>query len=99
MLYAISGTDAPESLPGRLAARAAHLARVTLLRDQGRLVIAGPHPRLDTSEPGGAGFSGSLIVAEFPNLADAEAWAKADPYVESGVWVDVRVQPFIQVMP
>ena len=99
MLYAISGTDAPDSLPGRLAARAAHLARVTTLRDQGRLVIAGPHPCLDTSEPGNAGFSGSLIVAEFASLGDAEAWARADPYVESGVWIEVRVRPFIQVMP
>ncbi len=99
MLYAISGTDAPESLAGRLAARAAHLARVTVLRDQGRLVIAGPHPCLDTSEPGSAGFSGSLIVAEFGSLADAESWANADPYVASGVWAEVRVKPFIQVMP
>lgn len=99
MLYAISGTDAPDSLPGRLAARAAHLARVTALRDQGRLVIAGPHPCLDTSEPGNAGFSGSLIVAEFASLGDAQAWASADPYVESGVWIEVRVKPFIQVMP
>lgn len=99
MLYAISGTDAPDSLPGRLAARAAHLARVTVLRDQGRLVLAGPHPRLDTSEPGSAGFSGSLIVAEFASLGDAEAWAGADPYVESGVWVAVQVKPFVQVLP
>lgn len=99
MLYTISGTDAPDSLPGRLAARTAHLARVALLRDQGRLVIAGPHPRLDTNDPGNAGFSGSLIVAEFASLEDAESWANADPYVESGVWVDVRVKPFILVMP
>lgn len=99
MLYAISGTDAQDSLPGRLAARTAHLARVTVLRDQGRLVIAGPHPRLDTSEPGSAGFSGSLIVAEFTSLEDARAWASADPYVESGVWADIQVRPFIQVMP
>lgn len=99
MLYAISGTDAPDSLAGRLAARAAHLARVTTLRDQGRLVLAGPHPCLDTSEPGNAGFSGSLIVAEFASLEDAEAWASADPYVESRVWIEVRVKPFIQVMP
>ncbi len=99
MLYAISGTDAPDSLAGRLAARAAHLARVTGLRDQGRLVLAGPHPRVDTTEPGSAGFSGSLIVAEFASLEDAKAWANADPYVAAGVWVDVRVQPFIQVMP
>jgi hypothetical protein len=99
MLYAITGTDGPDSLPGRLAARAAHLARVTALRDQGRLVIAGPHPCLDTSEPGTAGFSGSLIVAEFASLQDAESWANADPYLESGVWAEVRVKPFIQVLP
>jgi hypothetical protein len=99
MLYAITGADAPNSLPGRLAARAAHLARVTQLRDQGRLVLAGPHPRLDTSEPGEAGYSGSLIIAEFVNLADAEAWAAADPYVMAGVWAEVTVKPFVQVMP
>ena len=99
MLYAITGTDAPNSLPGRLAARAAHLARVTQLRDQGRLVLAGPHPRLDTSEPGEAGYSGSLIIAEFENLADAEAWAASDPYVMAGVWAEVTVKPFVQVMP
>jgi uncharacterized protein YciI len=99
MLYAISGTDAPDSLARRLAARAAHLARVTVLRDQGRLVLAGPFPCLDTSEPGNAGFSGSLIVAEFASLGDAESWARADPYVESAVWVEVQVKPFIQVMP
>lgn len=99
MLYAIVGTDAPDSLPGRLAARAAHLARVTHLRDEGRLVLAGPHPRLDTSEPGEAGYSGSLIIAEFPSLAGAEAWAGTDPYVTSGVWAKVTVKPFVQVMP
>ncbi len=99
MLYAITGTDAPDSLAGRLAARAAHLARVVLLRDQGRLVLAGPHPRLDTSDPGTAGFSGSLIVAEFPTRAEAEAWAAADPYMKAGVWTEASVRPFIQVMP
>lgn len=99
MLYAITGTDAPDSLPGRLAARGAHLTRVTALRDRGQLILAGPHPRLDTSEPGEAGFSGSLIIAEFASLADAEAWAAADPYVIAGVWTDVIVKPFVQVMP
>ncbi|MEO7386340.1 MAG: YciI family protein [Gammaproteobacteria bacterium] len=99
MLYAIAGRDALNSLPARMAARAAHLARVSQLRDQGHLVIAGPHPILDTSEPGDSGFSGSLIVAEFASLADAEAWARADPYVAGGVWVAVDVRPFIQVMP
>lgn len=99
MLFAITGTDAPNSLPGRLAARAAHLARVTQLREQGRLVLAGPHPRLDTSEPGEAGFSGSLIVAEFASLADAEAWVAADPYLMAGVWTEAVVKPFVQVLP
>lgn len=99
MLYAIFGTDGPDSLAGRLASRSAHLARVDELRDQGRLVIAGPHPRLDTVEPGEAGYSGSLIVAEFASLREAESWASADPYVESGVWAEVAVKPFIQVMP
>jgi len=99
MLYTISGTDAPDSLTGRLAARGAHLARVSLLRDQGRLVLAGPHPILDFSEPSDAGFSGSLIVAEFASLEDAKAWACADPYLQSGVWADVQVKPSIQVMP
>ena len=99
MLYAISGVDATGSLAGRLASRAAHLARVRELRDQGRLVLAGPHPRLDTNEPGEAGYSGSLIIAEFTSLADAEAWAAADPYVTAGVWSDVSIRPFVQVMP
>ena len=99
MLYAITGTDAPDSLPGRRAARAAHLARVAQLRDQGRLVLAGPHPRLDTSDPGKAGYSGSLIVAEFASLADAEAWAASDPYLAAGVWAETNVKPFVQVMP
>lgn len=99
MLYAITGTDAPDSLSGRLVARAAHLARVTQLRDQGRLVLAGPHPRLDTSEPGEAGYSGSLLIAEFASLADAEAWATADPYMAAGVWAEVNVKPFVQVLP
>ncbi len=99
MLYAIAGIDGTDSLPGRLANRAAHLARVTELRDRGRLILAGPHPRLDTSEPGEAGYSGSLIIAEFASLADAQAWAAADPYVIAGIWTDVIVKPFVQVMP
>ena len=99
MLYAISGTDAPDSLPARLRARAEHLARIRLLRDEGRLVLAGPHPRLDTSEPGDAGYSGSLIVAEFDSLADAETWAGADPYIVAGAWTGITVKPFVQVMP
>lgn len=99
MLYAISGTDAPDSLPARLRARADHLARVRLLRDEGRLILAGPHPRLDTPEPGDAGYSGSLIVAEFDSLSDAKSWADADPYIAAGAWTDVTVNPFVQVLP
>lgn len=99
MLYAIAGVDANGSLAGRLASRTAHLARVRELRDQGRLVLAGPHPRLDTNDPGEAGYSGSLIIAEFTSLADAEAWAAADPYVTAGVWSAVSIKPFVQVMP
>ena len=99
MLYAITGTDAPNSLPGRRAARAAHLARVTQLRDQGRLVLAGPHPRLDTSDPGEAGYSGSLIVAEFNSLEEAKTWINADPYVTEGVFAKVAVRPFRKVFP
>ena len=99
MLYAITGIDGPDSLPRRVAARAAHLARVQQLLDQGRLVIAGPHPNVETNDPGDAGYSGSLIVAEFESLADAENWARADPYVAGGAWADVSVKPFVQVMP
>ncbi|MDP2325049.1 MAG: YciI family protein [Gammaproteobacteria bacterium] len=99
MLYAITGTDGPNSLPKRVAVRAAHLARVRQLLDEGRLVIAGPHPLLDINDPGDAGYSGSLIVAEFHNLADAETWARADPYIAGGAWIDVSVKPFVQVLP
>jgi uncharacterized protein YciI len=99
MLYAISGIDGPDSLPKRVAARAAHLARVRQLLDEGRLVIAGPHPNVDTADPGNAGYSGSLIIAEFESLADAEGWARMDPYVAGGAWVDLIVKPFVQVMP
>jgi uncharacterized protein YciI len=99
MLYAISGIDSPSSRPRRVAARAAHLARVRQLLDEGRLVIAGPHPNVDSADPGDAGYSGSLIVAEFESLADAERWARADPYVAGGAWVDISVKPFVQVLP
>jgi hypothetical protein len=99
MLYAINGIDGSDSLPKRVASRTAHLARVRQLRDEGRLVIAGPHPHIDTDNPGDAGYSGSLIIAEFESLADAESWARADPYVASGAWIDVSVKPFVQVMP
>lgn len=99
MLYAISGIDGANSLTKRVAARAAHLTRVRHLLDEGRLVVAGPHPAIDSDEPGEAGYSGSLIVAEFESLAEAESWARADPYVAAGAWIDISVKPFVQVLP
>ena len=99
MLYAIIASDAPESLDKRLAARPAHLARLEQLKNEGRLVLAGPHPAIDSNDPGAAGFSGSLIVAEFESLNAAQAWAEADPYVAAGVYANVSVKPFKQVLP
>ncbi len=99
MLYAIFGRDGPDSLERRKAARPAHLARLHALRDAGRLILAGPHPAIDTAEPGPAGYSGSLVVAEFASLTDAEAWATADPYLETGVYTEVQVRPFVRVLP
>lgn len=99
MLYAIMGEDAPDSLEKRLANRPAHLARLQALLDEGRLILAGPHPAIDSSDPGPAGFSGSLIVAEFSSLAQAQEWAAADPYVRSGVYTTVTVKPFRKVLP
>jgi len=99
MLYAIVGHDAPGSLEQRLANRPAHLARLTALQDAGRLVLAGPFPAIDSSDPGPAGFSGSLIVAEFTDLAAAETWAAADPYKIAGVYATVDVKPFKKVLP
>lgn len=99
MLYAIICTDVPDSLSKRLAVRPAHLERLQILQSLGRLVLAGPHPAIDSENPGEAGFSGSLIVAEFASLAEAEAWAEADPYVTAGVFQHVNVKPFKQVFP
>ena len=99
MWYAIEGHDAAGSLPGRLAARPAHLARLTALRDEGRLLLAGPCPAIDAEDPGPAGFSGSLVIAEFASLEEARAWADADPYVEAGVYARVEVRPFRKVLP
>lgn len=99
MLYAIIAADRPGSLPARLAVRPAHLERLRALQDAGRLVLAGPHPAIDSPDPGEAGFSGSLIVAEFPDLRAAQEWAEADPYRSAGVYADVRVKPFKQVFP
>lgn len=99
MLYAILTDDAQSSLQQRLAARPAHLKRLTDLRDEGRIILAGPHPAIDNEDPGKAGFTGSLIVAEFNCLQDAIDWAEADPYVQAGVYANVSVKPFKKVLP
>ncbi len=99
MWYAIISEDVEESLEKRRAARPDHLARLTALIDEGRLLIAGPHPAIDAPDPGPAGFSGSLVVAEFDSLEDAKAWADADPYVAAGVYDKVTVKPYLKVLP
>jgi uncharacterized protein YciI len=99
MWYAITGTDVPDSLARRASARPAHLERLERLRDEGRLLLAGPFPAIDAADPGPAGFSGSLIVAGFDDLAAARAWAEADPYVAAGVYAGVDVRPFRKVLP
>jgi uncharacterized protein YciI len=99
MLYAISGEDIPESLEKRLAVRAAHLERLNALQNEGRLILAGPYPAIDSPDPGPAGFSGSLIVAEFESLEAARTWAETDPYATSGVYAKLTVKPFKKVMP
>jgi uncharacterized protein len=99
MLYMIHAQDRPGSLEQRLAARPAHLERLKALQQEGRLVLAGPLPAIDNPDPGPAGFSGSLVVAEFPSLAVAQAWADADPYAAAGVYAKVTVKPFKKVLP
>ena len=99
MLYAISAQDIENSLLKRMEARPSHIARLIELKDQGRLILAGPHPSIDVSEPGEAGFSGSLIVAEFDDLQQARQWADADPYIAAGVYSSVVVKPFNKVLP
>ena len=99
MLYAIISQDRADSLNDRLNARPVHLARLEALRDAGRLVLAGPHPAIDSPDPGPAGFSGSLVVAEFDSLEAAQAWADDDPYVAAGVYASVTVKPFRKVLP
>ncbi len=99
MFYAIVGQDVPDSLDKRLSARPAHLERLQALQQAGRLLLAGPFPAIDSPDPGAAGFTGSLIVAEFPSQSDAQAWADADPYVAAGVYASVSVKPFKKVLP
>ena len=99
MFYAIISQDKADSLEKRLAARPAHLARLNQLKEEGRLLIAGPHPAIDSEDPGPAGFSGSLVVAEFESLQAAETWASDDPYVEADVYDSVIVKPFKKVLP
>ncbi|MBY4595113.1 YciI family protein [bacterium BD-1] len=99
MWYAILGTDRENSLAARLESRPAHLARLQALAAEGRLKLAGPLPAIDAEDPGPAGFTGSLVVAEFPDLAAARAWADADPYLAAGVYVRVEVRPFRPVLP
>lgn len=99
IFYAIIASDEPNSLAARRAARPAHLQRLQALQAEGRLLLAGPHPAIDSADPGEAGFTGSLVVAEFDDLDAARAWANADPYVAAGVYRDVQIKPFLRVLP
>jgi uncharacterized protein len=99
MYYVVFATDVDNSLDKRLAARPAHLARLQQLKDEARLLVGGPFPAIDSEDPGVAGYSGSLIIAEFPSLEEARAWAGADPYVTAGVYADLKVKPFRKVLP
>jgi len=99
MLYAIISEDVSDSLEKRKSARPDHLARLEQLKAEGRLILAGPHPAIDSNDPGEAGFSGSLVVAEFASLGEAQSWADADPYIDAGVYQRVTVKPFKKVLP
>jgi len=99
MLYAIISEDREDSLQNRLQARPDHLQRLEILKNEGRLILAGPHPAIDSDDPGSAGFSGSLVVAEFDSLNAATDWADADPYIKAGVYEKVVVKPFKKVLP
>ena len=99
MWYAIEGYDAPQSLERRMQARPAHLARLVVLKDAGRLLLAGPCPAIDAEDPGPAGFSGSIVIAEFDSLQEARTWADADPYLEAGAYARVEVRPFRKALP
>lgn len=99
MLYAIISEDISNSLEKRKLARPAHLARLQQLNDEGRLFVAGPHPAIDNNDPGEAGFTGSLVIAEFASLEQAQSWADTDPYVAAGIYATVVVKPFKKVLP
>lgn len=99
MLYAIIAEDYPDSLDKRLASRPEHVNRLRELKKQGKLILAGPHPTIDSEDPGTAGFSGSLIVAEFSSFEEAQSWANADPYIKAGVYKRITVKPFKKVLP
>jgi len=99
MWYAIEGYDAADALPKRMAARPAHVARLTELLDQGRLLLAGPCPAIDAEDPGPAGYSGSIVIAEFDSLQAARSWAESDPYLEAGAYARVEVRPFRKTLP
>ena len=99
MLYAVISQDVADSTEKRMSVRPAHVARLNALKDEGRLILAGPHPAIDSPDPGSAGFTGSLIVAEFESLAVAQAWADTDPYIVAGVYESIIVKPFNKVLP
>ena len=99
MLFAIVSQDVENSLPLRKQARPAHIARLEALKEEGRLVLAGPNPAIESDDPGEAGFTGSVVIAEFDSLADAQSWADTDPYVDAGVYASVSVKPFKKVLP
>jgi uncharacterized protein len=99
MLYSIVGTDVPNSLQNRMAARPDHVARLLELKSEGRLIIAGPNPAIDSTDPGEAGFSGSIIIAEFDSLEQAQQWADEDPYIKASVYKSVEVKPYLKVLP
>ncbi len=99
MLYAVISQDVENSLEKRMSVRPAHIERLNALKNEGRLILAGPHPAIDNNDPGKAGFTGSLVVAEFDSLVDAQAWADADPYMASGAYASVVVKPFKKVLP
>ncbi|SMN17105.1 YciL protein [uncultured Candidatus Thioglobus sp.] len=99
MLYAVISQDIENSLEKRMSVRPAHIERLNALKNEGRLILAGPHPAIDNVDPGEAGFTGSLVVAEFDSLVDAQTWADSDPYMASGAYASVMVKPFKKVLP